>query len=93
MEITEREQKLLDALKVLIKVTTVDDMYYHQMYRLSLWRQEQLKLAGLTMEWQDEMLHMLESEYGLKYIKLQEKEDGTVREVKDEDETPSPIGA
>lgn len=87
IEITEREQKLLDILNVLINVNTIESIFTNHEIQLRkheaelrIWRRDAYKNAGLTMEWQDKVLHMLEDEFGQVYRKIDEKTEKEVEE-------------
>lgn len=80
IEITEREQKLLDILKVLINVNTLESLYTNREIELRTWRRDAYKSIGLTLEWQNEVLHLLEDEFGLVYKKMYEKTGKVVEE-------------
>ena len=69
-ELTEREKKLIEFIKVLISATTIGGIFNNQLIKLIGWRQDANKSAGLSIEFQDDMLHTLEDEFGIKYTKL-----------------------
>lgn len=69
-ELTEREKKLIEFIKILISATTIGGIFNDQIIKLMGWRQNANKSAGLSIEFQDEMLHTLEDEFGIKYTKL-----------------------
>jgi hypothetical protein len=81
-KITEREQKLLDVIKKLINIITIWGIYEDKTKKLRVWAYESMKEVGLTNEFQDEMLHMMENEFGIKYTKLNPE---TLEEVKQEE--------
>ena len=69
-ELTEREQKLISIIKTLINVITIWGIYENKSKELRTWTYGAMGQAGLNNEFQDETLHTLESEFGLKYKKL-----------------------
>lgn len=69
-DLTEREQKLISYLKVMINFMTIWGMYEDRVKSLRDWAFESMKATGATIEWQNEMLHVLEEEFGLKYTKI-----------------------
>jgi hypothetical protein len=81
-ELTEREKKLIDYIKILVTIITIGGIFNDQMIKLFNWRQDASKGAGLSLEFQDEMLKTLEQEFGVKYTKL---DPVTHQEIKDED--------
>lgn len=66
-ELTEREQKLLEIVKKFINVNTIYGLYQNSFAELSKWKHDALDAAGFSLKWQDEILHTLESEFGLKF--------------------------
>lgn len=81
-ELTEREQKLLEFIKMLINLNTVDAIYNKHVEDMRLWKYETLKNAGFSIEWQDNMMDVLESEFGLNYKKV----DKDLNVVKDDNQ-------
>jgi len=69
-QITEREQKLLGYIKVLINAVTMFGIFSDQLIKLFNWKADSSKSIGLSMEFQDEMLKFLENEFQVKYTKL-----------------------
>lgn len=69
-ELTEREKKLIEYIKILITSKTIDGIFTDQLIKLFNWRQSSNTSAGMSMEFQDEMLKTLEQEFGIKYTKL-----------------------
>ena len=80
-ELTEREQKLLDMIKKFINMITIWGIYEDKSRELRNWAYENYRAAGLTQEWQNEILHTLEDEFGLKYTKLNPE---TYEEIKED---------
>lgn len=74
-EVTEREEKLLGYLKVMINFMTIWGIYENRVKALRDWSFESMNAAGATTEWQNEMLHCLEEEFNVKYTKLNESGD------------------
>lgn len=80
-ELTEREQRLINYLKVMINFMTIWGIYEQKVKELRDWAFESMRKAGASTEWQNEMLHDLETEFGIKYKMLdpetlESKEDG-----------------
>ena len=72
-ELTEREQKLIGFLKVKINFMTVWGIYEQKVIELRNWAFDSMAAAGANTEWQNEMLHYLEEQFGLKYSMLNDK--------------------
>jgi hypothetical protein len=85
-ELTEREKKLIEYLKILVHVTTIGGIFNDQLIKLFNWRQDVNKSAGLSMEFQDEMLKTLEKEFGIKYTKLDPETHKEIKEDGNKDE-------
>ncbi len=68
--LTEREQKLVDYMKVMINAMTMNGIFYDSLIRLLNWRVDTATGIGLSVEFQDEMLKFMEAEFGLKYSKV-----------------------
>jgi len=81
-QITEREQKLLGYLKMMINTLTIASIYQDHLHKLNVWRSNVYEEVGLSIDWQNEMLHILESEFGVIYTKINKTPDK--EEVKDE---------
>lgn len=75
VELTEREKKLVDIIKILINVTTINAIYENTFAEMRKTRNNEFSKRGFTMEWQNEILHILEEEFGIKYVKLDENGD------------------
>lgn len=79
-ELTEREKKLIEFIKVLINATTIGGIFEDHLIQLQQWRHNSLKSSGLSMEFQDEMLHYLGNEYGVNYTKLDPETHQPIKE-------------
>lgn len=66
-DLTEREEKLIGYLKVMINFMTIWGIYEDRVKKLRDWAFESIAASGASVEWQNEMLHTLEEEFGLKY--------------------------
>lgn len=69
-ELTEREKQLLEIIKKFINVNTIYGLYQNSFNKLHKWKADSFEAVGFGLEWQDEVLHTLESEFGLKYNKV-----------------------
>lgn len=70
--LSEREQKLLDIVKLLLNVITVDSMSYNKIREIMSWEVEAIKKMGLGTEWQEATLGFLVKEYGVSFTKIDE---------------------
>lgn len=78
--LTEREKKLVEFVKVLINCLTMFQMFADNIVANFNWRTNSMKQIGMSIEYQDEMLKFMEEEYGLRYTKI----DPTTHKVVDE---------
>lgn len=83
-ELTEREQKLVEMLKTLIKVTTVMGIYHDQTIKLLNWKYDAMQEIGFGLEFQDNLLKTLESEFGVRYTKLDPETHQPLEETKED---------
>lgn len=68
--LTEREQKLLDIIKMLINLNTLDAIYNNYIQDMRMWKYNTLEKYGFSVQWQNETMEYLEKEFGLKYKKI-----------------------
>lgn len=68
--LNEREQKLIEYIKILINVMSMYGIFNDQLIKLFNWRAGTVESMGFGLEFQDEMLKTLGSEFGVKYKKL-----------------------
>lgn len=68
--LTDREQKLIDFINVLIQLVTAYSIIETKITELLGWRTDVAKSIGATREWQDNMISTLEKDFGTRYKKV-----------------------
>lgn len=87
IDLTEREEKLLEIVKKLINATTILSIYQSRSTELAKWAYNSVESAGITLEWQNDMLKDLEENFEIKYTKLNPQTLDEIKEIVDGDET------
>ena len=72
-EYTEREQKLINIIKSLITAMTIYGISYDGMVDFLKWKHKSIIAAGLDSDWQDDMIKVLNDDFGLKIEKITSK--------------------